>query len=111
MRGSPKLYLVTRRDLPAGQQAVQAAHALRAFVDAHPSIDRAWYRESRTLVMLAAPDEPALMALASEAAARGVPVAPHHEPDHGGALGAIALGPEASSLVRRIPLALAASAP
>lgn len=101
-----RLYLVTRRDLPAGQQAVQAAHALRAFVDVFPSVDRAWYGASRTLVLLATRDEPSLAALASEAAARGVPVAPHHEPDHGGALGAIALGPEAGSLLRKIPLAL-----
>lgn len=101
-----RLYLVTRRDLPAGQQAVQAAHALRAFVDGHPSIDRAWYSASRTLVLLAARDEASLAALASEAAARGFSVAPHHEPDHGGALGAIALGPEAGSLLRKIPLAL-----
>lgn len=101
-----KLYLVTRRDLPAGQQAVQAAHALRAFVDEHPSVDREWYAASRALVLLAAADEAALAALARDAAARSVPVAPHHEPDHGGALGAIALGPEGAALVREIPLAL-----
>lgn len=101
-----RLYLVTRRDLPPGQQAVQAAHALRAFVETHPSIDRTWYGTSRTLVLLATPDEHTLAALASEAAFRGVAVAPHHEPDHGGALGAIALAPEATSLLRKIPLAL-----
>lgn len=106
MRG--KLYLVTRRDLPPGQQAVQAAHALRELAARHPAVDRAWYEVSRTLVLLAVADESALRALQGEAALRGVPAAPHHEPDHGGALGAIALGPEGANLVRRIPLALTA---
>jgi len=31
-----KLYLITREDLPPGQQAVQAAHALREFGEHHP---------------------------------------------------------------------------
>lgn len=31
-----KLYLVTRADLSAGQQAVQAAHALREWVEGFP---------------------------------------------------------------------------
>ena len=52
-----KLYLVTRADLPPGVQAVQAAHAMREFVDLYPEAEAAWYRESNTLALLAAPDE------------------------------------------------------
>lgn len=52
-----KLFLVTRSDLPPGQQAVQAAHALREFVELYPEEDRLWYERSNTLAFIAAPDE------------------------------------------------------
>jgi hypothetical protein len=52
-----KLHLVTRRDLSPGQQAVQAAHALREFIQHHPEVDRDWYERSNTLALLAVEDE------------------------------------------------------
>jgi peptidyl-tRNA hydrolase len=101
-----KLYLVVRRDLTPGARAAQLCHAMRQFADEHPRVERAWFEASNTLVLLEVDDEPALAALASDASSRGVDVARFHEPDLGHALTAIALGPTARSLVRRLPLAL-----
>lgn len=62
-----KLFLVTRQDLEPGQQAVQAAHALREFSAKHPEIDRHWYETSNTLAFLAAKNEEALYRLREKA--------------------------------------------
>lgn len=62
-----KLFLITRADLPPGQQAVQAAHAFREFVEEHREAEAAWYRSSNHLAFLSAKDEPALEALLKEA--------------------------------------------
>ena len=101
-----RLYLVTRADLSPGQQAVQAAHALRAFVATHPEADAHWFRTSNTLVLLAVADEQALGELAARAGDRGIPCAPFREPDQANELTAIALGHEARRLCARLPLAL-----
>lgn len=61
-----KLFLVTRADLPAGQQAVQAAHAFREFVNEHGDIEGDWYRTSNHLAFLSVADEPALERLLHE---------------------------------------------
>ena len=52
-----KLHLVVRGDLPPGQQAVQAVHAMREFVREYPEVDRHWYEKSNTLALLTVPDE------------------------------------------------------
>lgn len=101
-----KVYLVTRQNLSPGQQAVQAAHALQEFNQHHPEQARAWYQSSNTLALLATKDEEALVALHRQARALGLPVCPFHEPDLNNQLTALALGPEAARLVRRLPLAL-----
>ena len=62
-----KLFLVTRADLPPGQQAVQAAHALREFVALYPEEELRWYQTSNTLAFLAAENEASLEALLAEA--------------------------------------------
>jgi peptidyl-tRNA hydrolase len=62
-----KLYLVVRADLPAGQQAVQACHALRGFVEDHPEEDRRWFRSSNHLAMLQTPTEASLLRLKEQA--------------------------------------------
>lgn len=100
------LYIVTRADLPPGARCAQSCHTLRAFVDAHPELDRAWFAASNNLVVLETPDEAALVALAARAAARGVATATFREPDYGDALTGVALGPGASRLVSSLPLAL-----
>ena len=106
MSGAAKLYLVTRRDLSPGQQAVQAAHALREFAAAYPALDAAWFATSNTLALLAVDDERALWRLLYEANERGMPCAVFREPDLGDAVTALALDARAERLVRHLPLAL-----
>lgn len=101
-----KLYLVTRSDLPPGQQAVQAAHSLHEFELEHRTVYESWRDESRTLAVLAAPDEIALRELLERAEWSGVEAAGFLEPDLAGALTAVALGPAGKRLCRRFPLAL-----
>jgi len=101
-----KLYLVTRADLPAGQQAVQAAHALREFVSQHEAIDRHWYETSNHLAILAVPNEEALLRLLERAEDQGLCVSAFKEPDRGDETTAIALEPKAKRLCKNLPLAL-----
>jgi hypothetical protein len=104
-----KLILVTRADLAAGAQAVQAAHALRELAERHPIAERVWYATSNHLALLAVKNEAELAALLRAAIDRDVPVAAFREPDFGNALTAIALAPcaHARAICRRLPLALA----
>lgn len=103
-----RLYIVIRSDLSPGARCAQACHTLRAFVDAHPGIDREWFTASNNLVVLEAPHEAYLVALASLATQRGVAVATFREPDYSDALTGVALGPSeiARRLVSSLPLAL-----
>lgn len=101
-----KLFIVVRTDLLPGLQAAQACHALREFGQEHPELDAQWFSTSKTLVLLGVPDEQALELLSARAKERLVPLAKNHEPDLGGSLTAVALAPEARSLVRTLPLLL-----
>lgn len=100
-----RLYIVVRSDLSPGQQAVQACHALREFVEQHPFIDRKWFDESNTLVLLEVPDEKTLVRLGIKAQRAGVPFTEFREPDIGNELTAIAVAPSGRRLCRRLPLA------
>jgi peptidyl-tRNA hydrolase len=102
-----KLFLVTRADLSAGQQAVQAAHAMREFAEQHPEADGAWYRESNTLALLVVSDEAALRVLLEKARRRDILTSAFREPDHNNEMTAIALDHGARGLVSKLPLALA----
>jgi len=104
--GAAKLYLVTRSDLPAGQQAVQAAHALREFSAQHPEVDRHWYETSNHLAILVVPNEEALFRLVERAEVQGLKVSVFKEPDRDHETTAIALEPEAKRLCKNLPLAL-----
>jgi peptidyl-tRNA hydrolase len=101
-----KLYIVVRGDLAPGLQAAQACHALREFVDQYPTLDKEWHEESKTLVLLSVPTLSDLDGLAEAAKTAGVPAALNFEPDLGGELTSIALGPQAKKLVRPLPLLL-----
>ncbi len=101
-----KLHLITREDLSAGLQAVQAAHALREFVREHPAVDLDWYEKSNTLAFLSVEDEDSLKELLSDAQRRRIPVSGFREPDRDDELTAIAIGPQGKGLCRRLRLAL-----
>ncbi len=99
-----KLYLVGRGDLSVGPRAAQVCHAFRSFVDEHPAVDRKWFEESNTLVLLQVDTEKDLQQLKQKAVSATVEVSAFHEPDLGGALTALAIGPAGKRLVRGLPL-------
>jgi peptidyl-tRNA hydrolase len=104
-----KLYIAVRADLSPGLQLAQSVHAMAEFFDAHPSFARSWRRRSNFLVVVAVPNEEALLALASEAAmGRELCTTIVVEPDLGDEHTALAIqpGPEAAALCASFPLAL-----
>lgn len=101
-----RLYVVVRSDLPAGAQIAQSCHALRAFVEAHPDLDRAWHAAGGNLVCLSVPCELDLLELLGQARREGLRFAWFDEVDFGSSLTAIALEAKAKRLLRPLPLAL-----
>lgn len=103
-----KLYLVTRRDIPPGYQAVQSAHAMRQFTADHPDRDVEWFNGSNYLALLSVTDEVELMRLLVAAKDAGIRWSAFREPDVGGAITAIALEPgnRTAELCKGLPLAL-----
>ena len=103
-----KLYLVTRRDMVPGYQAVQSCHALRQFTAAHSGRDLEWFNNSNFLALLSVPDEVELMRLITQAKDHGIKWSAFREPDVGGCITAIALDPHPKSaeLCKGLPLAL-----
>lgn len=103
-----KLRIITRADLLPGAQAAQAVHGAIAFAAAHPSLTKAWMRESNTVVLLVVPDGKALNALLRQAQAKQLNHALFVEPDMRHALTCIALAPgeKARELCANLPLAL-----
>lgn len=106
MPPAEKVYLVVRADLPPGQQAVQAAHALQELNVHHGELVRGWYARSNTLAFLATKDELSLEKLHTKAQEHGFTCVQFREPDRDKELTALALGPEAARMVRHLPLAL-----
>lgn len=106
--GRAKLFVVVRKNMSAGAKACQAAHALRTYADAYPFIESKWWKQSNTLVILEHDD---LEALEAEAHRAGVSCIRFMEPDWdaNGVLTALALGPDAFKILRRLPLAFGKS--
>lgn len=105
----PHLYVVTRRDLSPGYQAVQSIHAAQVFAMEHPTLFQQWYRDSNYLSFLSVPNEDSLKRLAKLAMERSLKVSMFFEPDVDFACTSIAVepGPRADRLMRGLPLALA----
>ena len=101
-----KLFVIVRADLSPGAQVAQTAHAVAEFSIAHPDAFRSWAAEQRTIVCLNIQNEATLADLLKLAEAKGVARAGFTEPDFGGELTAIALGPGGDRLVSCLPLAL-----
>lgn len=97
-----------RADISPGLQAAQAVHAAFAFQRDHPDEIRKWLVESNFLVIVAVPDEHALLDLIVQAARRGITRTAVREPDIGDEVTAVALGPGigAQKLCANLPLAL-----
>lgn len=77
-----KLYVVVRGDLPAADQAVQAAHAVADFATDHSKEFRAWNTGNNTLILLEARDEKHLRSLAVQAEDGGFKHTRFVEPDY-----------------------------
>ena len=103
-----RLYIVVRNDIAPGLQIAQSCHALRAFVERFPELDRAWHESSSNIVVVQCADMPELLCTRDELRAHGVPLAEFFEPDLGGQMTAIAVSGEAKRWLRRYSLALAA---
>jgi len=104
MTDSSKLYIIVREDLAVGLQAAQACHALREFAEDYPKLDRDWFENSKTLVLLNVPDELSLYELAEKAEGKGIECVLNKEPDLDDQATSLALGPGAKSLVRPLQL-------
>lgn len=78
------------------------------FSVSNPAATREWHYESNFLVVVAVPDEPALIELSAQALALGIVSSPVVEPDLDDQMTAIALTPgeAARKLCSRYPLAL-----
>lgn len=76
-----KLYIVVRSDLSPGAQMAQSVHAFREFVEEHPEIEYDWYKNSNTIVILAANDEQHLMELEQAGKSLGLKISKFREPD------------------------------
>jgi peptidyl-tRNA hydrolase len=103
-----KLYLITRRDISPGYQAVQSAHAMRQFTHEHPEVDREWFDQSNHLALLSAPDEAVLLDLIEMAKLAKLKWSAFREPDIGDAITAIAIEPHprTAQICKGLPLAL-----
>lgn len=102
------MYIIVRSDLPPGLQAAQAVHAAFAFYHEHPSVVKPWLIQSNFLVIVAVPDEDALLDLITEASKRGIVRTAVREPDCDNEATAVALAPcdESRRLCANLPLAL-----
>lgn len=64
MKVNQKLYVVTRRDLSPGSQAVQGMHALVDFMMYNPEKGQEWWKDSSHLCFLSVENETELNHLA-----------------------------------------------
>jgi len=108
IRKGDKLYLVTRRDISPGYQAVQSCHAIRQFTAEHCERDAEWFANSNYLALLSVVDEVELMRLIVAAKDLGLRWSAFREPDICGGITAIAIEPhlKTAELCKELPLAL-----
>lgn len=109
MKHGDKLYIVTRRDMMPGYQAVQSIHAAQQFALEHSQINKEWQETSNFLALLSVKDEKELRDLAFNASVmKGIAVSVFCEPDVDWEITAIAIAPGTKSrlLCKNLPLAL-----
>ena len=100
--------MAVRGDLAPGQQLAQAVHSAFEFAVDFPTLTEVWRRHSNYLVIVAVPDEAALLSLANRAAEADLRHTVVREPDYGNTVTATVLEPgtAASKLCSQFPLAL-----
>lgn len=103
-----KLFVVVRRDLSHGAQAVQSCHAALLFAKEHSETAARWFEQSNYLALLSVKDEQALSYLIFNAQERGVKFSVFREPDLDNSITAVALEPGLLSkrICSKLPLTL-----
>ena len=103
-----KLYVITRRDLNKGYQAVQSVHAAIQFVFEHQDLCKNWFNISNYLGLLSVDNEAELVSLTEKAAQLDIKFSIFREPDIDNQITAVALEPGSLSkkLCSNLPLAL-----
>jgi hypothetical protein len=104
----PKLYIVSRRDLPAGVQACQAIHSVIEFIFMFPEETKNWHDTSNHIVFLEADDDEHLGQLMADAYQLGIYSVGFHEPNLDNDLTSVVFEPTLKSkeLLKELPLAL-----
>jgi hypothetical protein len=92
-----KLYVITRKDLTPGQQAVQSGHAIVGYSLQEPEMFRLWHDKSNYLCYLSVACEDTLEDLADHAWYIGVKYFAFREPDLDEALTAVCFEPTVES--------------
>lgn len=106
IKNNEKLCVITRSDLTAGQQAVQATHAAIDFTFQYPNKASPWHSISNYLVLLSVPNEQALKEFIKRCEFKFLDHTVFREPDLNNAITAIAIEPckETQKLTRNLPL-------
>ena len=108
VRGEPieikkkKLIVISRRDLSAGAQAVQAGHSLSQFVLEHPQLASSWQKNSNYLIYLSVQNEAELLDYTNKFQSAGIRMSLFKEPDFNNEATAIAVEPRPLYLPRRL---------
>jgi hypothetical protein len=84
-----RLYVVTRRDLSTGTQAVQSCHVLWQFSCEHVDVGHSWFEGNNTLDICTVADELELACLLKKARAQKIRCATFNDAMHANALMAI----------------------
>lgn len=102
------MYVITRQDISAGYQGVQAIHAAMQFAFEHPDINREWFEKSNYVGFLSAANEYELNFLIEKAKENEIAFSVFREPDIGDQITAIALSPgiKSKKLCSKLELAL-----
>ena len=99
-------FVVTRKDLPIGYQAVQSGHAVADYILENPIDAKDWNTTSNYLIFLTAKDEASLEKLIEKADVKGINHTVFREPDIGDQITAVAFEPTelTRKLVSSLPL-------
>jgi peptidyl-tRNA hydrolase len=100
--------VLTRSDLPQGQQATQSVHAAFLFSHEHVTLMDSWFEESSYLVLLGVQSEAELQLWKDRLEDRGCVLTAWHEPDLDGELTSVAVAPSlaAERCLSSLPLLL-----
>ena len=101
-----KLVIITRRDLTAGQQAVQAAHAAIDFIFQYPNKASPWHSISNYVVILSVENEEELKNFITKCEYKLLDHTVFREPDLDNEITAIAIEPcrDTQKLTSNLPL-------